>query len=366
MKKIGISIYPEKATFESDCLYITKSANLGFSRLFISLLEIKSDKEEIIKKFKQIITFAKEKNFEIILDVNPAIFKDLGISYSDLSFFANLGADGIRLDLGFSGSEEALMTHNPYDLLIEINMSHGTNYLENILSRRPRTGFLIGSHNFYPHEFTGLDYAYFEKCCQKFKKQNIPTAAFINAPSATYGPWPLEEGICTLEVHRHLSIETQAAHLLFSDLIDCVIIGNAYASDSELEAVARVAKMRTVPISVELAPSASELEKNIVFGSTHIYRGEISPYVYRTKSDCRKKYVNHSIPQNNSCEIEKGDILIDNELYQQYKGELQIAKQGREQNEKVNVVGKIHHEDFLLLDSLKPWSSFHFEPTSPN
>ncbi|MDR2977669.1 MAG: MupG family TIM beta-alpha barrel fold protein [Streptococcaceae bacterium] len=214
LKKIGISIYPEKATFDTDSLYITKAATQGFSRLFISLLEITGDKALIIEKFKKIIALAKDKKFEVILDVNPALFSELGISYSDLSFFSGLGADGIRLDLGFSGVEEALMTHNPHDLLIEINMSHGTNYLENILSRRPRAGFLIGSHNFYPHEFTGLDDVYFEKCCQKFRQQNIPTAAFINAPSGTYGPWPLEEGICTLEAHRHASIQTQAAHLM--------------------------------------------------------------------------------------------------------------------------------------------------------
>jgi hypothetical protein len=148
---------------------------------------------------------------------------------------------------------------------------------------------------------------------------------------------------------------------MFSNLIDCVIIGNAYASDEELATVARLAKMRTVPIRVELSSSISDLEKEIVLGSPHIYRGEVSSYVYRTKSDSRKKYSSLSIPPKNNIEIKKGDILVDNDLYLQYKGELQIAKKGRAQNEKVNVVGKIHPDDFLLLDSLEPWSSFHFE-----
>lgn len=359
MKKIGISIYPEKADFASDSLYITKAAEFGFSRLFISLLEISGEQDDILLNFKKIIHFAKEKGFEVILDVNPAIFQRLQISYADLSFFANLGADGIRLDLGFSGVEEAAMTHNPYNLLIEINMSHGTNYLENIISRRPRTGYLIGSHNFYPHEFTGLDFDYFEKCSEKFRKQNIPTAAFINAPSGTYGPWPMQEGICTLESHRHLSIETQAAHLLFSDLIDCVIIGNAYASDEELKAVARIAKEVTLPIRVQLDPKISPLEKEIVLMNTHIYRGEVTPYVYRTKSEGRKKYAEESLPPHRTSDIFKGDILIDNDLYLQYKGELQIAKKDRPKNEKVNVVGKVVDEDLLLLASMKPWTSFH-------
>ena len=361
MKKIGISIYPEKSTFEKDSLYITKASELGFSRLFISLLEINGDQQLILDQFKAIISFAKEKKFEIILDVNPEIFKQLGISYVELSFFSDLGADGIRLDLGFNGTEEALMTHNPQDLLIEINMSHGTNYLENILSRQPRTGYLIGSHNFYPHEFTGLDYDYFKFCCEKFRKHNIPTAAFINAPSGTYGPWPMAEGICTVEAHRHLSIQAQAAQLLFSDLIDCVIIGNAYASDAELAIVAHVANLRSIPIRAIFSPTISTLEKSIALESTHIYRGEISPFVYRTKSDSRKKYRHSSIPKNNTIDIKKGDILIDNDLYLQYKGELQIAKQDRSKDEKVNIIGQVFPDDLLLLNSLKPWSSFHFE-----
>lgn len=361
MKKIGISIYPEKSNFEQDSLYITKAASLGYSRLFISLLEIKGDQDEILKNFRDIILFAKSKGLQVILDVNPAIFKDLGISYSDLAFFSKLGADGIRLDLGFSGSEEALMTHNPYDLLIEINMSHGTEYLENIISRGPRSGYLIGSHNFYPHEFTGLDLEFFTYCNEKFKKQNIPTAAFINAPSGTYGPWPMAEGICTVEEHRHLSVFTQAAHLLFSNMIDCVIFGNAYASDEELECLANIAKMQSIPIRVAFDSSATDLEREIVLNSTHIYRGERSSYVYRTKSDGRKKYANQPIPANNTVAIEKGSVTIDNDLYLQYKGELQIAKQARLSNEKVNVVGKVVREDFLLLETLKRWSSFHFE-----
>ena len=52
---------------------------------------------------------------EVILDVAPAVFDQLGISYSD-HHFAELGADGIRLDLGFDGLTEAKMTNNPYGL----------------------------------------------------------------------------------------------------------------------------------------------------------------------------------------------------------------------------------------------------------
>ena len=78
------------------------------------------------------------------------MFDQLGISYSDLSFFAELGADGIRLDVGFDGLTEAKMTNNPYGLKIELNVSNDIAYLENILSHQANKSALIGCHNFYP------------------------------------------------------------------------------------------------------------------------------------------------------------------------------------------------------------------------
>ncbi len=60
-----------------------------------------------------------------MVDINPALFEQLGISYDDLSFFHDMGAYGIRLDLGFTGQEEANMTRKPYGIKIEINMSSG-------------------------------------------------------------------------------------------------------------------------------------------------------------------------------------------------------------------------------------------------
>ena len=48
----------------------------------------------------------------------------------------------------FSGLEESIMTYNPYGLKIEINMSNGTKYVDNIMSHRPNRENLIGCHNF--------------------------------------------------------------------------------------------------------------------------------------------------------------------------------------------------------------------------
>ena len=73
---------------------------------------------------------------------------------------------------------------------------------------------------------------FFVACSQRFKKQGIRTAAFVTSNEATLGPWDVNDGLPTLEMHRYLPIEVQTKHLFATGLIDDVIIGNAYASEA--------------------------------------------------------------------------------------------------------------------------------------
>ena len=114
------------------------------------------DGEDLFAVFSQTIDYANRLGFQTIVDINPALFKELKISYDDLSFFKKLNIWGLRLDEGFTGAEEARMTRNPYGLKIELNMSRGTNYLASIMAYEPDRDNLLGCHNFYPQAFTGL------------------------------------------------------------------------------------------------------------------------------------------------------------------------------------------------------------------
>jgi len=83
-RKLGIAISPDHSYFANEEAYIKKASEFGFSRIFMSLLEITGKKEEVITKFRKLTKLAKELNYEVILDVSPAIFNLLGISYDDL------------------------------------------------------------------------------------------------------------------------------------------------------------------------------------------------------------------------------------------------------------------------------------------
>lgn len=358
MNRLGISIYPERTTVEKDLEYIALAHHYGFTRIFTCLLSVEGSRQEILDRFQETIRFANDHRMQVVVDIAPRVMERLGVSYQDLSFFHDMGVYGVRLDLGFSGKEEAEMTMNPHGLAIEINMSGGTKYLENILTHRLNKDNLIGSHNFYPHRYTGLSDSHFSDCSRVFKQNGIRTAAFINSPSATFGPWPVTEGLCTLEKHRELPIQVQAKHLFMTGLIDDVIIANAYASEEELKTLSRL-DPRLPTFEVELYETATELERDIVLKESHFYRGDVSDYVIRS-TQSRVKYRQESFPPTNTPPIRRGDLLIDNEQYGQYKGELQIALQDMENSGKTNVVGRIVEDETFLLDHLQPWSSFAF------
>jgi len=357
MGKLGISIYPERSTFEKDRAYLDLAYKYGFKRVFTSLLQITDDKEKVLADFQQVVTYANQLGMEVMVDINPALFEQLGISYDDLSFFHKMGAYGVRLDLGFTGKEEADMTRNPYGIKIEINMSTGTSYVDNIMAYSPNTENLLGSHNFYPHRYTGLSYDHFVFCSKKFRHYNLNTMAFVNSQAATFGPWPTQDGLCSLEDHRELELATQVKHLLLTGLIDDISIGNAYASQAELKAMAEAFFADFPAIKVDVEADITEDERIALFDNLHSYRGDRSDYMLRSTMT-RVYYKDRPFPAHNTREIVKGDVLIDNQDYGQYKGETQIALQPMHNDGRVNVVGRIAPDELFLLDFLKPWSSF--------
>ena len=357
MGKLGISIYPERSTFEKDQAYLDLAHQYGFKRVFTSLLQIKEDKEKVLAEFKRVVDYANSLEMEVMVDINPGLFEQLEISYDDLSFFAEMGAYGVRLDIGFTGQEEARMTRNPYGIKIEINMSTGTGYVDNIMSFSPNVNNLMGSHNFYPHRYSGLGYEHFVYCSNQFRKYGINTMAFVNSQSATFGPWPTQDGLVSLEDHRELEIGTQVKHLVLTGLIDDISIGNAYASEAELKAMSEAFAAEYPTIKVVVADDITADEREVLFDNLHSYRGDRSEYILRSTMT-RIIYADRPFPAHNTVDMVKGDVLIDNVGYGQYKGETQIALKAMTNDGRVNVVGRIAPDELFLLDFLRPWSNF--------
>lgn len=359
MKGLGISIYPNQGTVEEIQKYIELAGKYGFTRIFTCLIsEQDRTVEEVVEDFKKIVNTANNCGLQVIADVEPAIFKKFGASHNDLKSFHDLGLTGIRLDMGFSGIEESIMSYNPYGLKIELNASNGTKYIDNILSYKANTENIWACHNFYPHVYSGLGYEWFMKCSKQFKDLGIRTSAFVNSSSAKFGPWPVSEGLCTLEMHRDMSIDVQAKHLFVTGLIDDVIIANMFASEDELRSLSELSK-EIIEFKIKFEPEVPELQKKIVLDEFHFNRGDVSEYMLRS-TQSRVKYKGCDFPAFNTQDMKRGDVLIESNLYTRYSGELQVALKDMKNSGRTNVVAKIVPEELFLLDYLEPWEKFGF------
>lgn len=358
MKRLGISLYPEISNnIQKDKEYLDLAAKYGFTRLFVCLLSTsKRSRSEIISMFYDLNAYAKEKGFEIIFDVSPQKFKELQISYQDLSFFKELKADGIRMDESFSGREEAEMTYNSLNLKIELNASVFDHLIDRILCFQPNREKLITCHNYYPLKYSGLGIESFKKATKEMKAYQLSTAAFVTSQNiGCFGPC-FNEGLCTLEKHRDLPLELQVRHLKAMDIVDDIIIGNAYASEEELGAM-RTAADQPLTLTVKTREN-TVLEETILYDFDHVARGDISEYMIRSTMP-RVMYRDVSIPPHDTeKQVNRGDIIIMNDMISRYKGEVHLVLQTMENDGRMNVVGSIPEKEWILFDEIKSWSHF--------
>ncbi len=359
---LGISVYPEQQPIQEILDYIDLAAKYKFKRLFTSLLQVTNDnKEEAVSKMKQVCVYAKEKGFEVILDVSPRVFGTLGINLPDVSFFEEMGATTIRLDAHYDGITEKNI-YEGSSLNLEVNMSSFKSLASLLDEINVDKNRVVASHNFYPQRYAGLDYEYFIENSKHYYELGFRTTAFITSQyeDATWGPWPINEGLCTLEIHRDLPIVTQAKHYFALGFINDLIIGNACASEEELKALSEIDPTK-IELQVELKKELNETEEKILVDyDKHFRRGDINSYSIRSTMT-RVHYKEETIPQlkveNKELQL-PGEIYIGNDEFKNYKGELHLILKEMPYDDRKNLVAKVIDEEEFLIKFIDSWKSF--------
>lgn len=362
-KRLGISLYPEFAPMEENLAYLERAAAHGFDVLFLAFLGVKDPRETVIERYKPYTTRAKELGFEIFADVNPWVFERLGIQACffkglDLSFFEELQIDAMRLDLGMSSIEEAALTKNKWGIKVCINGATLTDHVGALLAAGADKENLVGCHNYYPHRYTGISLDYYVKGSKNWIDRGMRLQTFVssNAPGA-FGPWPVTEGLPTLEMHRNLPIGIQTKHFVMMEMADDILVSNCFATDEELQAMVD-ANQPKVKFNMKLADDVPD--EQIARASIDLsVRGDCtSGYLIRTFET--RALPGGAVPFNTVEKLQRGDVLIDNDLYGQYAGEVQIALKEMDNPGNVNVVGHIDEQEQILLDYLEGGMPFGF------
>ena len=193
------------------------------------------------------------------------------------------------------------------------------------------------------------------------KRYHLQTAAFVSSNNTdTFGPWPVYEGLCTLEMHRGLPIDFQVRHLFATRMIDDVIIANAFASEEELKACGNV-NSGILTFGLQLEKELTPTERLILYYEPkHVIRGDLSEYMIRSTMP-RVTYASESIPASNTRDLKRGDVVIINDAYRRYKGELQVVLKDMPNDGRKNVIGHIPEYEQILLSYIEPWKIFGFQ-----
>lgn len=360
MRRLGISLYPEHSTSAKDRAYMERAAALGFSRIFTCLLSVEKDAEATIEEFGAFIRDAHELGFIVAVDTNQKVFERLGATPGDLTPFARMGVDIIRLDAHFGDEGDVLITRNPHGIAVEFNASCLTG-LDRLIEKGADPRNIRTCHNFYPEPYTGLSEESFQRFSRIYKGLGLTLAAFVSSREPqTFGPWPVSAGLPTCEDDRHRPIDLQMRHLIAAGLVDDVIVGNCFAADTELEALAQVDTTR-VTMNIDLVPEVTDAEREVVFGFDHTTREDASAYLLRS-SRPRLAYRETPIPvRDPGCAtFRRGDVLIPNDAMAHYRGELEVALQDIPADGTRNLVGRIPADERFLIDYIAPGHPFAF------
>ncbi len=358
MKRLGISVYPERSSKEQCYQYMEMAGSYGFQRVFTCLLSVKESREEMIKEFTEFCKKAHENGLTVSVDTNPEVFKKLGATPLDLSVFAQMGVDIVRLDGHFGELEDIEITKNPYHILIEYNASCTMGLDLMIEKGAERTNMCICS-NFYPQRNTGMGLRRFQELNGRYQPLGLNNAAFVTSREKnTHGPWEVYDGLPTLEIHRDLPIDLQLRHLNALGFCNDFMIGNAFASEAELKAMAET-DLSKLSLMVDVAAEASQIEREIITCNLHASRDDCNELIVRS-SYPRIKYKQESIaPREHKKDVfTKGDVVIVNDNLKHYAGELMIVLSEIKASDHYNYVGHVNEGEQLILDCIRPAHSF--------
>ncbi len=70
MKRLGISVYPERAPREKCYEYMKLAGKYGFQRVFTCRLCVEEDKETIKRDFTEFCKVAHENGLKVSVDTN--------------------------------------------------------------------------------------------------------------------------------------------------------------------------------------------------------------------------------------------------------------------------------------------------------
>ena len=392
MARLGVSVYPDIRPLDEIKDYLARASSLGYTRAFTSMFQVPGTASEVLALFADLIAEAHRYGIEVSLDINPSCMRMLGATPYDLSPFAGIAADVLRMDGAYGVDENVAMLKNEYGIRIEYNASAlMPETIEEMVGRGIDKTRMLACHNFYPQRYTGFRWDRFLEVNTRLSRLGIPIGAFVSSHATpSHGVWNPPCGLPTVERLRDMTPELQARILSAAGTTD-IFFGNAYATQEELSSVAE-ALAPFVPrylseaheqdlrdsvfvdldhllgsvtrVRIETVPELTEVEKEILFDFfPHVDMGDSTEWIWRSRMP-RAYYQDCPIEARpcDKVEFTPGDVIIVNDGYKHYAGEVQVVLECMPNDGIRNLVGRVSPDEMYVLDAVRDGDAVVFVP----
>ena len=342
--KTGISLYLS-TDIQKNIEVINKASMSGVKFAFTSLNILEENNIDKSDRLYKLIELCSSNDINLIVDINE---------YTNSNIFSNLKNVYLRIDDGYSLDEIYELSKKN---MIVLNASTITkNDLKYLKNKGIDFNNVLALHNYYPKKYTGIGEKYFLEQNEKYNEFGIKTMAFV-AGDLKRGP--VFEGLPTLENTREKRFVTSVLKLI-SLKTDIVLVGDIDLSDKNWEYFKYIAK-GIVPIRIIDNILNDTVFENRIDYSEYLIRSKIPKSIGKTRKEF-KEYIQKNLKdiKKENGEIKKGDILLSNEKYLRYEGELEIALKNLGLDEKRDIVSRVYDEDIELLDYISIITKFIF------
>lgn len=341
-KSLGFSLY--LSTYPAQCQALRGWAGTG-APVFLSLHISEEFDDSYCQRAEEVCHTLARQGFRTIADVSVKTVQQFGCD--DLTELAKrLRLWALRIDYGFSTDEIRAMAEK-----MPIVLNASTTSFEDAVRICSGGAQVFAMHNFYPRPETGLDEDLLMDTTRMLRKAGLKVLAFI--PGDTLLRGPLYEGLPTLEAHRSVLPSAAFVDLVARFGMDGIFLADPGLSETEAERIAAFCREGIISVPASLKP-----------GYAHLY-----DQVFTCRVDSPKWLVRFQESRVYSCKgtptapdncgpRPKGTITIDNENYGRYTGEIQMIRSDLKADQRVNVIGSVPEEAFLLMENIRGGQKF--------
>jgi len=333
---LGYSLY--LSTYAAQCSALGGCSNPGMT-VFLSLHISEEFDDGYCRRAEAVCHELADKGFRVIADVSVKTLQQFGCG--DLVELARkLRLWGLRIDYGFPREE---MIEMAKQMPLVLNASTVTPEEARVIAAGGNQVFAM--HNFYPRPETGLDEEYLLESTRKLQNAGLKVLAFIPGDAQRRGP--LFEGLPTLESHRNVLPSAAFVDLAQRFGVDEIFLGDPGISEVEARRIARYCEEGIISVPAKLDAAYEHL-----YDCVFTCRVDSPRWLVRFAESRTYSCQGDLVEPRNCVERHRGAITIDNRDYGRYSGEIMMIRENLKADHRVNVIGRIPENAYLLLDNI--------------